>query len=286
VKNLAVGFAMALGAALLATLAGCGSPNGGPQSATAPAASSAAPPPATDAAPVTTEQLKKAATAAQESAGEETDPGDASLERLTAMPESAQLPGGRWKVGQHYRPVVPAQATNVEPGQVEVLEFFWLGCPHCYALQPYIENWNKSKPSYVKFVGEHVMWGPTHRSHARLYYTLQVLGKADTLVPKAFEEIHRHNNFLVAADDAQSQRMQLAFAKANGISEADFNREYNGFAVNARLQRAEELTRRYKVETVPYFIINGKYQTDVAMAGGQEQLVQLINDLVAAEKSH
>jgi protein dithiol oxidoreductase (disulfide-forming) len=283
-KRLSMLLAMALGA----TLAACGSHDGGPQSAATPppAATSAAPPPASDAAPVTTEQLKKAATAAQESAGEETDPGDASLERLTAMPESAQLPGGRWKVGQHYRPVVPAQATSVEPGQVEVLEFFWLGCPHCYALQPYVESWNKSKPAYVKFVGEHVMWGPTHRSHARLYYTLQVLGKADTLVPKAFEEIHRNGNFLVAADDAQSQRMQLAFAKANGISESDFTREYNGFAVNARLQRAEELTRRYKIETVPFFIINGKYQTDVAMAGGQEQLIQLINDLTAAEKSH
>jgi thiol:disulfide interchange protein DsbA len=281
-KRLSMLLAMVLGA----TLAGCGSHDGGPQSATPPAAASAAPPAAADAAPVTTEQLKKAATAAQESAGEETDPGDASLERLTAMPESAQLPGGRWKVGQHYLPVVPAQATSVEPGQVEVLEFFWLGCPHCYALEPYIQSWNKSKPGYVKFVREHVMWGPTHRSHARFYYTLQVLGKADTLVPKAFEEIHRRGNMLVAADDAQSQRLQLAFAKENGISESDFTREYNGFAVNARLQRAEELMRRYKIENVPHFIINGKYQTDVAMAGGEEQLIQLINDLAAAEKSH
>jgi protein dithiol oxidoreductase (disulfide-forming) len=282
-KRLSMLLALALGAAL----ASCGSPNGGPQSATPPAAASVTPPPAAaDEAPVTAEDLKKAAAAAQESAGEVTDPGDASLERLTALPESAQLPGGRWKVGQHYQPVVPAQATSVEPGQVEVLEFFWLACPHCYALEPYVESWKKSKPAYVKFVGEHVMWGPTHRSHARLYYTLQVLGKADTLVPKVFEEIHRHNNMLVATDDAQSQKLQLEFAKANGISEADFNREYNGFAVNARLQRAEELMRRYKIETVPYFIINGKYQTDVAMAGGQEQLIQLINDLTAAEKSH
>jgi protein dithiol oxidoreductase (disulfide-forming) len=286
VKIRAVAVVLALGATLVGTLTGCGSHDGGPQSATPPTAATATPPAAGDATPVTSEQLKKAATAAQESAGEETDPGDASLERLTAIPESAQLPGGRWKVGQHYRPVVPAQATSVEPGQVEVLEFFWLGCPHCYALEPYIESWNKSKPTYTKFVREHVMWGPAHRSHARFYYTLQVLGKADTLVPKAFEEINHHGNMLVAADDAQSQKMQLEFAKANGISEADFNREYNGFAVNARLQRAEELMRRYKIETVPYFIINGKYQTDVAMAGGQEQLIQLINDLAAAEKSH
>ena len=286
IRAVALAMALALGGTLVGTLAGCGSKNDGPQSATPPAAAPAAPPAAAEAAPVTSAELKQAAAAAQESAGEVTDPGDASLERLSAMPESSQLPGGRWKAGQHYLPVVPAQATSVEPGQVEVLEFFWLGCPHCYALEPFIGSWNKSKPGYVKFVREHVMWGPSHRAHARLFYTLQVLGKADTLVPKAFEEIHRRGNMLVAAEDAQSQRLQLAFAKENGISESDFTREYNGFAVNARLQRAEELMRRYKIETVPYFIINGKYQTSESMAGGPEQLIQLINDLTAAEKSH
>lgn len=268
-----------------ALLAACGSRDKDTQQPTPPAPATTAPA-ASDTTSATPEQVKQAAAAGQESAGEETDSSDASLERIAALPESAQLPGGRWKAGQHYLPIVPAQSTSVEPGQVEVLEFFWLGCPHCYELEPFIQNWRKTKPAYVKFVGEHVMWGPAHRSHARLYYTLQVLGKADALLPKAFEEIHRRGNMLVAVDDAQSQRLQLAFAVANGISEADFNREYNGFAVNTRLQRAEELGRRYKVESVPFFVINGKYHTDVSMAGGHEQLIQLINDLAAAEKNH
>lgn len=268
-----------------ALLAACGSRDKDTQQPAPPAPATTAPV-ASDATSATPEQVKQAAAAGQESAGEETDSSDASLERIAALPESAQLPGGRWKAGQHYRPIVPAQSTSAEPGQVEVLEIFWLGCPHCYELEPFIQNWRKTKPAYVKFVGEHVMWGPAHRSHARMYYTLQVLGKADALLPKAFEEIHRRGNMLVAADDAQSQRLQLAFAVANGVSEADFNREYNGFAVNTRLQRAEELGRRYKVESVPFIVINGKYQTDVAMAGGHEQLIQLINDLAAAEKNH
>jgi protein dithiol oxidoreductase (disulfide-forming) len=281
-KKTSVLLALALGA----VLAGCGARDAGtPQSAAPPAAATTAPTAPDASAAVTPEQLKNAAAATQESAEEVTDPGDASLERLAALPESAQLPSGKWKAGQHYRPIVPAQTTSVEPGQVEVLEIFWLGCPHCYELEPFLQRWKQTKPAYAKFVSEHVMWGPVHRSHARLYYTLQVLGKSDELLPKAFEEIHRHNNFLVANDDAQSQRLQMEFATANGISEADFKREYNGFAVNARLQRAEELMRRYKVESVPFFVINGKYQTDVASAGGQEKLLQLINDLVAAEKS-
>jgi len=128
------------------------------------------------------------------------------------------------------------------------------------------------------------MWGPAHRAHAKLFYTLEVLGH-DELVTKAFDEIHKRGNVLVDADDAKTLQLQLAFAKANGISEADFKREYNGFGVSTRLQHAEEIMRRYQIESVPHFIINGKYETDVGMAGGPEQLLALINDLAAAEKS-
>jgi thiol:disulfide interchange protein DsbA len=209
-----------LGLALACTMGGCGA-----RDEAQPAPPAAATPPATSepAKPASAEELKElkeAAAANQESAGEEVDPGDASLERLAALPESAQLPGGRWKAGQHYRPIVPAQSTTAEPGQVEILEVFWLGCPHCYSLEPRIQSWKKNKPAYVKFVGEHVMWGPAHRSHARLFYTLQVLGKSDELVPKAFEEIHHKGNMLVAADDSQSQRLRKPTASARRISSA------------------------------------------------------------------
>jgi thiol:disulfide interchange protein DsbA len=161
----------------------------------------------------------------------------------------------------------------------------WLGCPHCADLEPHMDSWAKKKPAYIKFSQEHVMWGPAHRAHGKLLYTLQALGRGD-LIPKVFTEIHQRNNILLSktGNDAETQALQLAFAKANGISEADFLREYKGFAVNTRLQRAEELTRRYRIDTVPVVIINGKYRTDVGMAGGKEQLTQLINDLAAAEK--
>jgi protein dithiol oxidoreductase (disulfide-forming) len=270
---------------LAALVAGCSQ-----QSDTAPAAQTPAPaantqPESPSAAP-TAEQIKQAASAAQETGALQESPGDASLERVAAMPESAQLPAGKWKVGVNYRPVVPAQPTSADPGQVEVLEVLWLGCPHCYELEPYIEAWRKKKPANVKFVQEAVMWGPAHRAHGRLFYTLQALGRED-LVVKAFDEIHRRNNILLSptGNDAQTQSLQQAFAVANGVKEADFKREYSGFAVNTRLQRAEEVMRRYRVESVPLVIVNGKYQTDVGMAGSAEKLVSLIDDLVAAEKS-
>lgn len=270
---------VALSAVLLAA---CGSskPEGGAAAVEAPPAAATDQP---QQAP-TQAELDKAATATQESSGDKpVDASDASLERLAALPENAQLPGGRWKAGVNYRPIVPSQPTSAEPGQVEVLEVFWLGCGHCYALEPYIESWKKTKADYIKFTMVPVMWGPAHRAHGRLYYALEALGRTD-LVPKAFDEIHKKGNMLIANDEAQSQRMGAAFAKANGVSEADFNREYNGFSVNTKLQRAEEITRRYRVEGVPVVFINGKYMTDVGMAGGQKELIELINDLSAFEK--
>src|SRR5205823_2377368 len=94
-------------------------------------------------------------------------------------PAGAQLPDGKWQPGVNYQPLVPAQPTSVAAGKVEVIEVFWLACPHCYALEPFIRNWLKTKPAYVEFVRVPVMWGPVHRAHARFYYTLEALGRDD-----------------------------------------------------------------------------------------------------------
>lgn len=279
-KKLLLAFAAA------AALAGCGQKTAPVESETADAAPPPAAAPDTSAAP-TDAELDQAATAAQESsdaaAAAPSAPGDTSLERMVAMPESAQLPDGRWKSGTHYRPIVPAQPTNAAAGEVEVIEFLWLHCGGCFALNGRVESWKAKAPAWVKFRQEHVMWGPAHRLLGKLLYTLDALGRND-LVPKAFEEIHRKGNALVGTSEAQTQQMQVAFAKANGIPEAEFLAAYNGFAVSTRLKRAEELTRRYRIESTPVFIVNGKYMTDVEMAGGAEQLLQLVDELAASEK--
>jgi thiol:disulfide interchange protein DsbA len=256
-----------------------------PEAATTADAPPAAPPPAASNA-ATPAELDRAAAATQESADAadaETTPSDATLDRMVPMPQAAKLPDGRWKAGTHYVPMNPAQATTVGPGEVEVIEFLWLACGACYQLNERVTAWESKLPSYVKFRREHVMWGPSHRLLGKLLYTLEALGRSD-LVAVAFNEIHRKGNMLVEADEAKTQAAQLAFAKANGIAEADFLREYKGFAVTTRLQRADELTRRYRVEHTPVFVVNGKYVTDGGMAGSGEDLIKLLNDLIAAEK--
>lgn len=234
------------------------------------------------------EDATTAATSGQESDTPDTpqNRGDVSLEHLATLPASAQLPAGRWKPGVNYTPLVPAQPTEVDPGKVEVLEVFWLGCPHCYALEPYLQKWLKSKPSYIQFVRVPVMWGPVHRAHARLYYTLLALGRKD-LVQKAFDAIQQHpDNPLVANSDEETLKLQEEFAQQHGVSPEDFEKAYKSFTVSSDLQRADQLTQRYQVQSVPFIVIDGKYTTDVGMAGSVTNLFSLINDLAAADHSH
>ena len=202
-----------------------------------------------------------------------------------AATSSEPLPGGHWKVGVNYDPIVPIQPTDAPRGRIEVLEVFWLGCPHCYALEPYIRKWLKDKPSYVDFVRVPVMWGPVHRLHAQLFYTLEALHR-DDLVEKAFDTIHQDNNPLIGTDEQDTFNKQLDWAKSNGIDPKAFTTAYNSFEVKTALQRAQDITERYQVEGVPFVAVGGKYSTDVGKAGGHEQLIQLIDDLAAFDHQH
>lgn len=187
--------------------------------------------------------------------------------------------------------ITPAQPTTVAPGKVEVLEVFWLACPHCYALEPYIQQWLKTKPSYVEFVRVPVMWGPVQHAHARLYYTLQALGR-DDLFEKAFTYIHNVDmqsnteSGLVADDKDQTFKEQQAWAVQNGINADAFAQAYNSFFVNTQLQQAEETMNDYQVQQVPFIAVDGRFGTGVEKAGGPNKLISLINFLSAWEHDH
>ena len=286
-----------LAAATLLALSACTrqAPAPAPTPAPPPAAENQAQPP-TPATPPPEARSPKSeteqATASQESVDADNDTherSDASLEKIAGASPGAQLPGGKWQAGVNYDPVVPAQPTSVAPGKVEVMEVFWLACPHCYAIEPRIRSWLKTKPAYVEFVRVPVIWQDMHRAHARLFYTLEALGR-DDLVEKAFDTIHQdlENRVppLIGQSEEETFRLQQQFAAQNGVSADDFAKAYNSFSVSSSLQRAEEITQRYHVQGVPFFVVNGKYSTDVAQAGSESKLTELIGDLAASEHGH
>jgi len=283
---------------LIASLAACARENNAAPGALASnaAQSTAAPATAADPAAAASPEAAKgvgdlAAAAATQQEGSDlgatADSGESQLERIAALPSEGELPDGKWVPGKNYKVVSPAQPTNVAPGKVEVIEMFWYGCPHCYALDPAIESWRKNKPVHIEFVRVPVMWDQVHRAHARLFYTLKALGKLDELHTKVFDDIHENHNFLfVPNDPLATQRAQLQFAKENGVSEANFMQAYNSIAVQTSMLEADDLGRRYGIDAVPTFVIAGRYETDMAQAGGETNLFQMISDLAASEKHH
>ena len=271
-----------LSLALAVTLISCGSSHNPASPGSAPTAASTVVQEAATSVTSTTsetpteqpaEQLSEFGTNTSTTAPDESDTALALKTSTTPAPTSS-----RWKEGVNYKRLVPAQPTSAAPGQVEVMEVFWYGCPHCNALDPFLETWRKNgKAPYVSFVRMPVMWGVPHRNHARVFYTAEQLGKLDALHTAIFHEIQVNNDPLQEPEQIQK------FFSSHGVSQAEFQKAFASFAVETSLKRAETLGLRYKVESVPLIIINGKYVTDVGQAGGHEQLISLINELAAGE---
>ena len=180
--------------------------------------------------------------------------------------------------GRHYRRLSPAQPTSSGPDQVEVNEFFMYSCIHCYNLEPYVHAWLEAKPATINFVPIPTTWDEARKLHAQGYYMAEALGKAEEMHMPFFQEMHVNGNYLETP-----AKMKQFFGRFN-VSGSDFDGLFDSFAMRAKVSRADELGRRYRVDSTPTIIINGKYRTDVSMAGGSpEQLFQLIELLAAAE---
>jgi protein dithiol oxidoreductase (disulfide-forming) len=181
--------------------------------------------------------------------------------------------------GVNYKLLTPAQPTSVAPGKVEVVEVFWYACGHCYLLEPKLEAWSRNgKPANAELVRLPATWNNTLKTHARLFYTMELLGKQN-LNPEIWREINLKGNRLDTPAAIET------FFTSRGVSKADFQKAFAGFAIDSKIMKAEDLNRRYKITGTPTVVVNGKYITDVSMAGGEDKLFEVINALVAKEKT-
>jgi thiol:disulfide interchange protein DsbA len=203
---------------------------------------------------------------------------DALEPELVATEAAGSPTTGRFELGVHYLRLSPTQPTSSNPDQVEVAEVFWYGCPHCYELDPLLERWRGQAPEYVSFVRVPAVWNPTLRIHARAFYTAEALEKGEEMHAEFFREIHERRNNL----DTELA-LQEFFGRFD-VDPAAFKSAFDSFAVQAKLQRADELSRRYRISSVPTIIVNGKYTTDGPMVGSYEALLQLVDELAAAER--
>jgi len=218
-----------------------------------------------------------AASLAQAMAEEETVPEEPVVATVAkpSVPKALE----RYQEGRHYTTLPVAQPTSAAPGQVEVAEVFWYGCPHCFTLEPFIQEWRLNGiPDDTVFVQIPASLNPSWQIHARLFYTAEALGKLEEVHPAIFREINVNRNPLNTRE-----RMVEFFARF-GVSEQQFTEAWDSFAVQTNLRRSDALVKRYRLTGVPAVVVNGKYVTGADLAGGNKQLLDVINFLVEKEK--
>ena len=261
-------------AALLLTVAAC-SKEEQPEPAVEEATAVEAPAPEAVAATETLEIV-------EESAAVE-EPEDEPI--VLAVADDTDTPAREWKYkeGQHYTRLLPTQPTAGGADKIEVAESFMYSCPHCRTLEPYINAWAANKDPAVRFVRIPAMWNNIAVAHAQIYYTQDILSRngtlkdADALHAAVFTQVQDLRNGLY-----EEQDVQRLFARF-GVSAEDFSKTWNSFEVNTRLRLGDDLTRRYGISAVPTIVVNGKYRTSAAEAGGYNELIELIDELTVRE---
>jgi thiol:disulfide interchange protein DsbA len=194
---------------------------------------------------------------------------------MMLMASSALLQAADYKEGVHYKKLSPQQSQTGE--NVEVLEFFWYGCPHCYTFEPYVNAWKKSKPDNVDFARVPAIFRPDWEVQARAYYALSNMGVIEDMHIKIFEAMHKQKKRL------DTRQKITDFLVSNGVDKAAFEKEYNSFTTDGMVRKAKKKMKAYRIQGVPSMVINGKYLTSGSMAGSYDNMVKITNYLVEKE---
>lgn len=179
--------------------------------------------------------------------------------------------------GTHYKLVRdPAPAAGAAAKRITVEEFFWYGCGHCYAFEPVVEQWIAKKPADVDFIRVPNSLGrPVGIAHSKVLYTAEALNVFDKIHKPFFDAIHQQHRNL----DSEAA-IQAFFTQQTGIMPDVFASTYGGFAVDSRVRRAEELSKRYGVASTPTLVIGGRYMVNASTAGGFTEMLKITDFLI------
>ncbi|MFO1357102.1 thiol:disulfide interchange protein DsbA/DsbL [Plasticicumulans sp.] len=172
-----------------------------------------------------------------------------------------------------------ATSTAEQSGKVEVVELFWFGCPHCYRLEPAIQEWLKARPEEAVFVRVPAALAPNWELGARAYYAALSLDVEDKLHQPLFDAIHKDRKLALITDE----NALVSFAGGLGIDAEAYRKALHSFDVETRLRKSKQLVVQYRVTGVPAVIVAGKYVTDIAMAGSPARVMDVVNFLVRKE---
>jgi thiol:disulfide interchange protein DsbA len=184
----------------------------------------------------------------------------------------AQVPGLR--EGSDYRRLGRPAPVDAPAGQIEVIEFFAYTCIHCHQFEPLLKDWMKTLPPQVSVRRSPVGFNAAFEPLQRLYFTLEGMGKLDTLHDKVFQAIHEERQRLNSRDAI------LAWAQRQGLDKAAFGQMFDSFGVSGKVRRATQLQDAYEVEATPSLGIAGRYY----VPGQAARTLTVANSLIAATR--
>ena len=157
--------------------------------------------------------------------------------------------------------VLESPLRTENPDKIEVVEFFWYGCPHCFRFEPYIKEWKKNKPDNVEFINAAPPLNPAWKLHSQAFYAAQVLGVLDQFHEPMFTAIHVDKKRMRKPKDVGK------LVDALGLDAEKFLKTMKSFNVDAKIRQSLQLASNAGLNSVPTVIINGKYRTSGSIAG-------------------
>jgi thiol:disulfide interchange protein DsbA len=190
---------------------------------------------------------------------------------------SASLPAlaqGAPVEGTHYVRLGSQAPVSAPAGKIEVIEFFWYGCPHCNAFEPTLDAWQKKLPADIAFRRVPVAFREIYAVHQQIFYALEAMGKVEAMHRRVFYAIHNDRQRLEKLDEI------AALMEKNGVDKAKFIEVFNSFSVQTKAKQASRLAEAYKIDGVPAMGIHGRFFTSGTLAGSPEKALLVTDYLV------
>jgi thiol:disulfide interchange protein DsbA len=197
---------------------------------------------------------------------------------LAGLPLAAQAQAAAPVAGRDYLVLDKRAPVDAPPGKVEVVEFFWYSCPHCFSFEPQFKAWIQKAPKDVVVRRVPVSFRADFEPQQRLYYVLEAMGKLDSLHGKVFDAIHVDKQLL------NTPELVLAWAEKQGLPRAKVSELYNSFPINLKARKATQLQEAFMVDGVPSLGVGGRYFTSGSLARNMELALQVTDHLIGLSR--
>ena len=158
--------------------------------------------------------------------------------------------------------------------KIEVLEFFWYGCIHCYNLEPALESWIKRLPADAQFRRVPAVFDANWARDAAIFYTFEVLGVFDKLHRPFFDAIHR-DRLRTGNPQALAEWLQK-----NGVDPKKFDDTFKSFGVQSKVRRAQQMSVAYRIDGTPAMAVHGRYTVSAEQGRTREGMLITVDHLI------